>query len=81
MSDKILHWCEVCDTEAELTSDEGYEQGWDFPPKMGAWAVVSPRTCPNCTIDKTAWFAAMNQKLELTAKHLQTIKRIGKEQK
>jgi len=78
--EKILHWCEVCDTEAELTSDEGFKQGWDFPPKFGAWGVVSPRTCGDCAIDKTAWFTAISKK-PLTEKHLKTIERIRREQK
>ena len=79
MSDKILHWCEVCDTEAELTSDEGYNLGWDFPPKFGAWGVVSQRTCANCSIDKTAWFA-LTFKKPLTDRHHKTIIRILGEQ-
>lgn len=52
----ILHWCEVCGKEEELTSEAGYEAGWDFPPKMGKAGWVCPRTCPDCTIEKTAWF-------------------------
>lgn len=80
MSDKILHWCEVCDTEAELTSEQGYREGWDFPPKMGVWGIVSPRTCGNCTIDKTAWFAAFAKK-PWTDRHQKTVERILKEQK
>ena len=78
MSEKILHWCEVCGVEAELTSQEGFDQGWDFPPKFGAWGVVSPRTCGKCSIDDTAWFAAVDKK-PLTDKHLQTIERIRQE--
>lgn len=75
MSEKILHWCEVCGTEAELTSEEGFSRGWDFPPRMGAWGIVSPRTCPKCFIDKTAWFA-LASKETLTERHLLTIERI-----
>lgn len=79
MSEKILHWCEACDTEVELTSEEGYKLGWDFPPMMGAWGVVSPRTCPKCTIDKTAWWAAINKE-PLSERHIRAISRITKEQ-
>jgi hypothetical protein len=80
VSEKIFHWCEACDTEAELTSEEGYKLGWDFPPKMGQLGVLSPRTCPNCTIDQTAWFAFIGTN-PLTARHLQTLERIKGEQK
>lgn len=78
MSEKILHWCEVCDTEAELTSEEAFSQGWDFPPNFGAFGVISQRTCPNCYLTQTAWFALTFDK-PLTERHRKTIERIKKE--
>ena len=50
--------CEVCDVTEELEPDGAFNSGWDYPPFMGAWGVVGARTCPSCTIDKTAWFEA-----------------------
>ena len=62
MSDeKLEHWCEVCDATEMLTSEEAFEAGWDFPPRLGAWGVVSPRTCGNCTIEKTLWWALVTE--------------------
>lgn len=51
------HWCEVCGTTAVLTSAEAYRAGWDFPPRMGEWGVISPRTCGSCPMSATVWWA------------------------
>lgn len=51
------HWCEVCGTSAVLTPDEAYSAGWDFPPRMGEFGVVSPRTCGSCAMKDTVWWA------------------------
>ena len=53
---KLRHICEVCGREEVLTPEEAYSAGWDYPPKMGAFGVVSQRTCPSCRIDKTVWW-------------------------
>lgn len=76
---RLLHVCEVCGTEAVLTPDEAYEAGWDYPPRMGAFGVVSPRTCPNCPINRTVWWAiTADGYIEdmLSEQQLATIKRI-----
>jgi len=51
------HWCEVCGKTELLTSDEAFKAGWDFPPRMGQWGVVSPRTCGTCPMNATVWWA------------------------
>jgi hypothetical protein len=84
MNNLIRHWCENCGKEEYLTSDQGYDNGWDFPPRFGGWGVVSQRTCPDCTIDTTAWFALTisGKKLaDLSDKHRRTIQRILAEKK
>lgn len=70
--------CEVCDTEAELEEEEAYHAGWDYPPFIGIWGVVSPRTCPNCTIEKTAYWHVMTVGASepLSERHARTINRI-----
>ena len=55
-SPKYLHVCEACGVEATLTPDEAYNAGWDYPPGMGVFGVISPRTCGNCVINKTLWW-------------------------
>lgn len=49
--------CEVCGVEELLTSEAAYETGWDYPPRMGVFGVVGPRTCPDCAINETVWWA------------------------
>lgn len=56
MTNRLRHICEACDRDEILTPEEAYQQGWDYPPKMGAFGVVSPRTCPDCTVDKTVYW-------------------------
>lgn len=54
---KYIHICEVCGKTEILTPEEAFEDGWDYPPKMGAFGLVSPRTCGNCGIMDTLWWA------------------------
>ena len=76
--DKFMHICEVCGKEEMLTSEEAFETGWDYPPDFGEFGVISPRTCPNCCMEDTAWFALTFGR-PITEKHRQTIERIKNE--
>jgi hypothetical protein len=49
--------CEVCGVEAVLTPEAAFDAGWDHPPKMGVFGVISPRTCLNCPSNQTVWWA------------------------
>lgn len=51
------HTCEVCGKTESLTSPEAYDAGWDYPPEMGDWGIVSPRTCQDCGMTDTVWWA------------------------
>ena len=42
----LLHICEVCGRTEVLTPQEAFDKGWDYPPMMGSFGVVSPRTYP-----------------------------------
>ena len=52
----LLHTCENCRKKQLLSPEDGYKQGWDFPPKMGVFKVVSPRTCGDCSIQTSLWW-------------------------
>lgn len=79
-TETLSHYvCEACDIEVDLTEAEAYSAGWDYPPFIGIWGIVSPRTCPNCLVDKTAYWAIITGQ-ELTEKHKQTVARIMGEQ-
>ncbi len=78
----IRHICESCGVDELLTSEEGYKKGWDYPPKMGAFKVISPRTCGSCSIQSTLWWALRmeaKQIDDLDEKQVQTLKRILQE--
>ncbi|MBU3198516.1 hypothetical protein LL037_18785 [Clostridium estertheticum] len=75
----LRHVCEHCGKQQLLTSKEGYKQGWDYPPKMGAYKIISPRTCGDCGINTTLWWEITCNKTspnQLSERHQQTLKRI-----
>ncbi len=56
------HICEVCGKKEYMTAEAAHIKGWDYPPKMGAFRVLSPRTCGDCGIEKTVWWSLMMNK-------------------
>ena len=79
---RFLHVCEVCGKTEILSPEEAFEAGWDYPPKMGTFGIMSPRTCGDCPITETVyWKIVMSKGKEpkLTEKDLETIKRIANE--
>jgi len=54
---KFEHICEVCGLTDNLLTEEAFNAGWDYPPLMGVWGVVSPRTCGDCGVESTLWWA------------------------
>lgn len=76
---KFTHICEVCGRTEVLTAQEAHDAGWDYPPLMGTFGVVSPRTCPYCNIDETAWWQIMvmhKNPQDLDEHHKETLFRI-----
>lgn len=79
MDRKLIHICKVCGRTKIMTPEEAFEDGWDYPPRMGAFGVVGPGTCGDCPIILTAWWALASEKKlvsELSQKQKETIKRI-----
>lgn len=76
--------CEVCDKTETLTADAAYSAGWDYPPFMGAFGIVGPRTCPDCPMTATVWWTLTEansngerlQLPDLSARHRAAIARI-----
>lgn len=54
---KLRHVCEVCGRTEILTPAAAYEAGWDYPPRMGQFGIISPRTCGSCPMSETVWAA------------------------
>lgn len=51
------HYCEVCGKREFLTAEEAFRDGWDYPPKMGAFGLLlGPRKCGNCQISDTLFW-------------------------
>ena len=76
---KLRHVCEVCGKEEVLTPEEAFEKGWDYPPKMGMFGVLSPRTCGDCAMVDTIWWKLMYQNVnpeDLSDKDKLTLSRI-----
>ena len=46
--ERFWHICEQCGARELLTPQEAFEKGWDYPPAMGRFGVVSQRNCPKC---------------------------------
>lgn len=80
---RLRHICECCGKTEVLTSDEAYRQGWDYPPKMGVYGVVSQRTCGSCPMEKSLWWRMMTGELgspqDLTDADRELLERIAGE--
>ena len=53
--------------------------GWDYPPVMGSFGIVSPGICPNCLIINTLWWALVNENnkvADLNDSQMETLNRI-----
>ena len=61
---RLIHVCEVCGKTKIMTPEQAFNEGWDYPPRMGAFGIVSPRTCGNCTIEGTLWMALQSGKIK-----------------
>lgn len=79
MDTKLIHVCEVCGKTEVLTPKEANGAGWDYPPILGTFGIVSPRTCPDCGMEETVWAElTLRQKApeDLSKKQYQALIRI-----
>ncbi len=86
MNDRpFWHYCESCGAKIYCTAQEAFDSGWDYPPRIGTFGVLGPRTCGNCTMIDTLYLKVMKQKIplvieaDLTEKELRTWYRIKNE--
>ncbi|MBQ3553653.1 MAG: AAA family ATPase [Clostridia bacterium] len=79
------HYCECCGTKVYCTAQEAFDAGWDYPPRVGSFGLLSPRTCDKCNITDTLFWKVQQQSLplviekSLTEKELKTWQRIRNE--
>lgn len=54
---KLKYICENCGkTSIYDNPEDAFNAGWDYPPRMGKFGIISPRTCGNCGIDTTLYW-------------------------
>ncbi|MDD3023794.1 MAG: ATP-binding protein [Syntrophomonadaceae bacterium] len=77
------HYCEVCEKKEYITAQEAFHRGWDYPPQMGSFGLLSQRKCGECGIADTLWWKIQTSgklpivvESELTDTELMTWKRI-----
>ena len=79
------HYCECCGKKAFITSKEAFDAGWDYPPRMGSFGLLGPRTCGECDITSTLYWKVQQQAFPivvesmLTKEELKTWRRIKNE--
>lgn len=56
---KFWHYCEVCGKKAFITAQEAFDSGWDYPPNIGHFGLLGPRTCGNCLLKDTLYWKIM----------------------
>lgn len=59
------HYCEVCGKKVFCTAQEAFDSGWDYPPKIGNFGLLGPRTCGNCSLADTLFWKINQQSLPL----------------
>ena len=56
------HYCEVCGKKEYITAKEAFDLGWDYPPDIGHFRVLGPRTCGVCPINATLFWRINTEK-------------------
>lgn len=84
-SRQFWHYCECCGKKAFITSKEAFDDGWDYPPQIGSFGLLGPRTCGECDITSTLYWKVQQQTMPiviestLTKEELKTWRRIKNE--
>ena len=60
------HYCDACGKKELLTDDEAWAQGWDYPPRMYAFRLLTPRTCGSCFITGSLYWKLIVEKKRLS---------------
>lgn len=79
------HYCEVCGAKVFCTAQDAFDAGWDYPPQLGRFGLLGPRTCGECDITSTLYWKVQQQatpiviESTLTKEELKTWRRIKNE--
>lgn len=62
---KLRYICENCGKIGLYhNAEEGFNEGWDYPPKMGKYGILGPRTCGKCLINTTLYWAIITGEIQ-----------------
>lgn len=84
------HYCEVCGKKEFITAQDAFDSGWDYPPNIGDFGILSARTCGSCRmVDTLYWKINTGQRTlfvtegdeALTLEEFRTWERIRREPK
>lgn len=53
---RFWHYCEACGEKAFITAQEAFDSGWDYPPHIGHFGLLGPRTCGKCQLKDTLFW-------------------------
>lgn len=56
------HYCEVCGKKEYINAQEAFDTGWDYPPHIGNFRLLGPRTCGGCLLKDTLYWKVMTEK-------------------
>lgn len=56
------HYCEVCGKKEYITAQDAFDTGWDYPPQMGHFGLLGPRTCGKCLLTDTLYWRVNTEK-------------------
>lgn len=56
------HYCEVCGKKEYITAKDAFDNGWDYPPHMGTFGFLGPRTCGGCLLKDTLYWRVATEK-------------------
>ena len=59
------HYCEACGEKVFCTAQEAFDAGWDYPPRIGSFGLLGPRTCGNCGLADTLFWKVQQQSIPL----------------
>lgn len=80
--DAFEHVGEACGASGRFTPDEAWAAGWDYPPRVGAFGVIAPRTCGDGDAKNTVWWQLVILRVpveQLEERRLATAERIVRE--
>lgn len=75
------HYCEVCGAKVFCTAQDAFDAGWDYPPQLGRFGLLGPRTCGECDITSTLYWKVQQQAMPIVIESTLTKEELKTNQK